>query len=316
MHNDPYAYTLEAVPNRESLKGAPDYRLQEISFQSPVKTDCPENNTAYALHHIPTRRRKGVAVLVLHGWGAREARYERGVCVRLARHGFDSCLVSLPYHMKRAPRGTSSGSYFFSTKLERSGHAFHQAIIDSRCLGDIMVEEGFRLGCFGMSMGAIVLNLLMGVDERFKAGVSILGGGNINRMIWQGMMGRGIVRFLRTKGITKRDFYEVLEDYNAFLEETRRTGEIPEPKWEWYLLDPLTYAHRNNPRRVLMFNGFFDLIIPRASVIELHRALGNPELVWLPTEHFTIAFFQTMIMRRSLAFFDEYAGELGGPNSD
>jgi pimeloyl-ACP methyl ester carboxylesterase len=310
MPQDPYAYEFEVEAKRRELKAISGYSLHEISFLSPVKTDFPENNTVYALHHIPRGTRKGLAVLVLHGWGAREARYERGVCVRLARHGFDSCLLSLPYHMKRAPRGSASGSYFFSTRLERSGHAFHQAIIDARCVGDLMVKEGLKLGCFGMSMGAIVLNLLMGVDERFVAGVSVLGGGNINRMIWQGLMGRGIVRFLRTKGITRRHFYEVLEDYSTFLEEIRRGGEIPEPKWEWYLLDPLTYAHRNNPRRVLMFNGFFDLIIPRSSVIELHRALGEPKLVWLPTEHFTAAFFQTMIMRRSLHFFDEYLGEL------
>ena len=315
MHKDPYAYTLEAQVSQNDLEGASGYRLREISFQSPVQTDSPENNTVYALHYIPTGRRKGLAVLVLHGWGARQARYEKGVCVRLARHGLDSCLLSLPYHMKRAPKGTASGSYFFSTKLERSGHALHQAIIDSRCMGDMMVSEGFSLGCFGMSMGAIVLNLLMGVDERFEVGVSVLGGGNINRMIWQGLMGRGIVRFLRAKGITKRDFYEVLEDYEVFLDEIRRTGEIPKPRWDWYLLDPLTYAHRNNPRKVLMFNGFFDPIIPRTSVVELHRALGEPELIWLPTEHFTIAFFQTMIMRRSLAFFEEHAGGLEGRKS-
>jgi hypothetical protein len=155
----------------------------------------------------------------------------------------------------------------------------------------------------------------MGVDERYAAGVSVLGGGNINRMIWQGVMGRGIVRFLHTKGITKRHFFEVLKDYDSFLEEIRRTGEIPEPKWEWYWLDPLTYAHRNNPRNVLMFNGFFDIIIPRSSVIELHRALGEPKLVWLPTGHFTIALFQTMIMKRSLDFFNEHVNTLTGEDA-
>jgi len=309
MVEDPYAYTFEGEVNRTDLGCSSDYAVQEISFQSPVKTDFIENNTVYALHHIPTGRRKGLCILVLHGWAARKAKYERAVCVSLARHGFDSCLLSLPYHMKRTPPGTSSGKYFFSPQLERSGHAFQQAIIDARCFGDIMSEQGMTLGCFGLSMGAIVLNLLMGVDERFRIGVSILGGGNISRMVWQGVMGRGIVRFLRTKGITKRHFYEVLQDYDAFLEETRRTGDIAEPKWEWYLLDPLTYAHRNSPRRVLMFNGFFDFIIPRASVVELHEALGKPKLIWLPTEHFSVAFFQSMIMKQSLDFFDNYIAE-------
>lgn len=316
MIEDPYAYTFDSRVGRVDLPGASGYRVQEISFASPVITESPENNTVRVLHYIPTRQRKGLAVLVLHGWGAREARYERGVCVRLARHGFDSCLLSLPYHMKRTPAGSASGSYFFSTKLERSGHAFRQAIIDSRCLGDMMRKDGLRLGCFGLSMGAIILNLLMGVDERFEIGVSVLGGGNINRMIWQGIMGRGIVRFLRTQGVTRRDFHEVLENYGAFLEEIRRTGKIPEPKWEWYLLDPLSYAHRNHPRKVLLFNGFFDLIIPRTSVLELHEALGKPKLVWLPSEHFTIAFFQTMIIKRSLTFFDEHMKGVRKPDEE
>ncbi|MFQ5906266.1 MAG: alpha/beta hydrolase family protein [bacterium] len=310
MAKDPYAYTFEGEVRRTDLAGGPDYTVQEVSFQSPVKTDVMENNTVYALHYTPAARRKGLCILVLHGWAARKARYEKAVCASLARHGFDSCLLSLPYHMKRTPPGTSSGKYFFSTQLERSGHAFQQAIIDARCLGDIMIEGGMTLGGFGLSMGAIILNLLMGVDERFRIGVSILGGGNVNRMIWQGAMGRNIVRFLRTKGITRHHFREVLRDYDAFLEETRRTGEIAEPRWEWYLLDPLTYAHRNSPRRLLMFNGFFDFIIPRASVVELHKALGKPKLVWLPTEHFSIAFFQGMIMNQTLDFFDRYVREV------
>lgn len=35
-------------------------------------------------------------------------------------------------------------------------------------------------------------------------------------------------------------------------------AKIPEPKWERYLLDLLTYAHRNYPRNVLMINGIFE----------------------------------------------------------
>jgi pimeloyl-ACP methyl ester carboxylesterase len=309
MLKDPYAYSLEGQVHRSPVSATSDFKTVEITFPSPVKTDFSENNTVYALHYIPLRKRKGLAIHVLHGWGAREARYEKGVCAALARNGFDSCLLSLPYHMKRTPRGAASGSHFFSTQLERSGHAFQQGVIDARCLGDLMIAEGMKLGCFGMSMGAILLHLLMGVDERFGIGVSVLGGGNINRMVWQGLMGRAIVKFLRTRGVSKRDFYEILEDYKFFLEEIARTGEIPEPKWEWYLLDPLSYAHRNRPRRVLMFNGYFDPIIPRASVIELHQALGQPKLVWLPTEHFTTAFFRGMIVRRSLAFLDQYVLE-------
>lgn len=306
MVEDPYAYKLPGDVISKHIGRGAGYSIQEISFASPIKTDIPENNTVYALHYAPECKRKGLCIEVFHGWGAREARYEKAVCVSLAREGFDSCLVSLPYHMKRTPQGTSSGRYFFSTQLERSGHAFQQAIVDARCVGDVMSERGMTLGCFGLSMGAVVLNLLMGVDERFEVGVSVLGGGNINRMIWEGLFGRSIVRFLRTKGVGKQDYYEVLEDYGGFLEEIRRTGEIPQPKWDWYLIDPLTYAHRNYPRRVLMFNAFFDLIIPRSSVVELHRALGKPKLVWLPTEHFAAVLFQGMIMKRSLQFLESH----------
>lgn len=310
MIEDPYAYTFHGEVRSEHIGRGSGYSIQEISFPSPMKTDIPENNTVYALHYTPEGNRKGLCVEVFHGWGAREARYEKAVCVSLARNGFDSCLVSLPYHMKRTPQGTSSGKYFFSTQLERSGHALRQAIVDARCLGDVMSRRGMTLGCFGLSMGAVVLNLLMGVDERFEVGVSILGGGNINRMIWQGLFGRSIVRFLRTKGIGKKDFHEVLDDYGGFLEEIRKTGEIPEPRWDWYWIDPLTYAHRNHPRRVLMFNALFDFIIPRTSVIELNRALGKPKLIWLPTEHFAVVLFQNMIMRQSLKFFDSHIEEV------
>ncbi|GAH51181.1 unnamed protein product, partial [marine sediment metagenome] len=101
------------------------------------------------------------------------------------------------------------------------------------------------------------------------------------------------------------DYLRALEEFESFLLKIRKTGSIPEPKWHWFLLDPLTYAFFNKPRKVLMINGLCDLIIPRRSVLELNRALDGLEMLWLPASHFTIYIFLPLIIAKIIQYFEK-----------
>jgi hypothetical protein len=222
----------------------------------------------------------------------------------LAQSGWDAFLFHLPYHLRRTPKGRRSGEEFFSKDLIKTQQAFRQAILDARRMADILEGDGYRIGGFGLSMGAILLNLLMGVDKRFEAGVSIVGGGDLNTILRKGWMGKWVVREPRLNG-ERWDDHEIRKEYKDFLSRIDGNGDIPEPSREWFLIDPLTFAHRNQPRKVLFFNALFDTIIPRSSVVKLAKRLGAPKPYWLPTEHFSILLFKPYLMKKSLEFFKE-----------
>ena len=294
---------FEKNHERTLLERHERYSLYEVSFPSPVQTDCSENNMVYSLHYKPNKVQREFAIVLFHGWLTRRAPIEKRISEELAEAGWNAFLLNLPYHLKRTPEGRRSGEDFFSKDLKKSHQAFRQAILDSRRLADLLQEEEYRIGGFGLSMGAILLNLLMGVDERFEAGVSIVGGGDLQTLIRKGWMGRWVVRSPQWNGLNLKDSM-VTREFRNFLCEIDRKGRIPEPSLEWFLLDPLTYAHENQPRKVLFFNGIFDPIVPRASVLKLTHRLGIRKPIWLPTEHFSILLFLPYILKKSIEFFE------------
>lgn len=307
MAEDIFAYDPQKIRfDLSPVKETGSYTLERVEYRSPLKTPYPENNRAGGLHYLPKYERRMLAIVVLHGLGVHTVQSERLVCRVLLRRGFDALLFTLPYHLERTPRGTRSGSYFFSLDRERSFDAFRQAIMDLRCLGDYLTTRGLSLGVWGTSLGGIILNTLMGVDQRYEIGISVSGGGNINRIIWEGLMGRFVRVFLKSKGVEERHYRKTLLEFRGFLEEIGERGEIPEPKWDWWLLDPLTFAHLNRPRMVLMFNGVLDLIVPRSCAVELSIALGVPEICWLPASHLTIGLFTPYLISKSLRFLEGY----------
>lgn len=310
MTADPFAYDRRMVEFRASLlKESSIYRLERVEYLSPLRSPYRENNRAYAFHWTPREGRKMLAIVVLHGLGVRVLLLERLVCRLLLRWGFDAVLFILPYHLERTPKGARSGSHFFSLDGQRSYNAFRQAVVDLRCLGDYLSGKGLSLGAWGTSLGGILLNTLMGVDDRYKVGISISAGGNINRMVWEGLMGRFVKVFLKSKGVREDHYQESLREFEDFLKRIREKGDIPEPKWEWWLLDPLTHAHLNRPRMVLMFNGLLDMIIPRLSGLELSSALEGAHICWLPAGHFTMVLFTPYIVSRGLRLLERHGVE-------
>jgi len=278
-------------------------KITRLTFLSTFTLDYPENNRVVVYHYYPFKERYNNAIVILHGWKSSSLFFENTIAYIFARFGFHSFVFILPFHFDRTPQNRKNGELFFTLDQRHSIDAYKQAVIDLLNLADILTKKGFQIGIIGTSLGAIILNTLMGIDRRFRYGVSILGGGNIHRIIWEGILGKFVVRYLKKRGITERDYEEVLKDYDTFLKEIRITGTIPIPRWDWFLLDPLTYAVFNHPRKIIMFNGIFDMIIPRRSVYELKKALGDVQIYWLPAFHFTIFLFFPFIIYKSIVFF-------------
>ncbi|MEA3432234.1 MAG: hypothetical protein U9R01_06130 [candidate division WOR-3 bacterium] len=297
-----FFYEKKPTPFKEEfIKKYKFYTLSHLSFKSPFSTDYPENNTAHLLHFIPQKRKIDFLVVTLHGWRSNRAGFMSEICRRLAESGINACLFSLPYHRERTPVGKRSGSLFFTLDPFRTFNAYRQAVIDLTVVADHFKERGFRLGGVGISIGALILNTLMGFDSRYEIGVSIVGGGDISRIVWEGLATRFVRRFVQSFGISTKHFEVLLEHQKNFLEEKRRTGKIPRTKCFWFLIDPITYASKRN---VLFINGRFDPIIPREAVLEFRESCGNPPIIWIPADHFTII-FRRYIIRRTIKFLME-----------
>jgi pimeloyl-ACP methyl ester carboxylesterase len=286
-------------------------RLARFSFPSSFPSPHPQNNTVYGLadlHFEPEVRgsrssRKGTevvprtsgtdepprtsaraALIFLHGhmmtratlfpllWYARTA----------IGAGFDAYYMNLPYHMRRAPKGTYSGQYVLNSDVPGTAMAFRQGVKDVRSL-ITWIEHTQRLPVVlaGISLGAYTACMTAVVDPRPRAVVSILGGASLARIPWDGYQAGKIRRQLRQRGVT--------------LEQLER--------W-WALLSPGNWQPRIDRERVVLLGGKYDEIVTPANVRGLWRAWGEPRLLWYPCGHVTSALYHRQVSA-DLAGFTE-----------
>ncbi len=147
-----------------------------------------------------------------------------------------------------------------------------------------------RLGMMGISLGAITASVVMEADARIKAGVLILGGGDL----------AGIID--RSKEVSLMKFRQrIMAREEIDANEFRKTAaEAFRP------IDPLTYANRLDPTRILMINGYFDQVIHRSFVKTFWEAAGRPKLIFLPTGHYSAAFLHSYLRSKTSLHFQKH----------
>jgi hypothetical protein len=84
---------------------------------------------------------------------------------------------------------------------------------------------------------------------------------------------------LRDNSISEERRRAARLEYDAYLSAVRAAEHPLEvrPAFEYFLFDPLTYAHHIGNRHILMINAALDPIVPRAAARSLWEGLGRPQ---------------------------------------
>jgi hypothetical protein len=252
------------------------YSVQRVWMSSPRPSGRPQNDRFPVEHYVP-QGGAAAAVIVLPIWRGGVLLGERIVAAHLATRGYEAAILPLPWQFQRAEPGVGSGSWTVSGDLDRTKAAMEQALADVRALTDWLraraeVRDG-NVGVLGISLGAHVAAGAYQLDERLRAAVIVMAGGDPASMVWAASKEtRGIKRELVARGVTLENLREMLRP----LDPAAALGPQPYPGF---------------PRHggVLMVNGTRDTVIPPANARILHRALGEPEIVWLPVDHYSMA---------------------------
>lgn len=242
--------------------------VTEIAFPSPVKTRWAENNTAYGYHLRLGDGRPHPSFVILHGWGRKSLAVERWrIGLRLARHGIESLFLVMPFHLRRAPKGSWSGEFMISGDVVRTAESFQQTVVEVRAILPWLRERSPRVGFLGMSLGGIIGHLAMCV-ERFDAGVTLLASGNSAGVTWEGRLTRYVRRDIERAGISREQLEKI-----------------------WSVTNPTLLARHHRTPRLMMLAGRYDEIVPPKFTVELWEALGRPPLRWYPCAHYSAFFF-------------------------
>ncbi len=267
------------APRIGSVKRRGTYTVRRLTFSSVLH--APGVEPVEAFLYLPNEGKRFPLVLLLPITSGDY--FSKGFAVYFAEQGY-ACV-------RFRSQGDIGRLYGSPVSLALFRDLLRARVIDARRVLDWTLQrqeiDPDRIALVGLSHGALVGSLVAAVEPRIRATALLLGGGDLAAIIrdsHQHSLERLRDKVLADEGLTRQSFHSwaapTLED-----------------------VDPLTYAPLVSPREILMINARFDRVIPRPNVESLWRAFGRPELVWLPTGHYTAGLLTSYARHKIAAHF-------------
>jgi hypothetical protein len=256
-----------------------DYQLKEgrLTFTSPVRSLCPENDTAHALW-FPAPKDRGRALVVLPQWNC-GAHAHVGLAKLLNRFGISALRMTMAYHAERMPVELERADYHLSSNIGRTIHASRQSVIDTRACLDWLGQQGYaRVGILGTSLGSCIGFIATAHDPRVRVGIFNHVSMYFSDVVWTGLSTQNV----------RQGFADTVSQ-----DDLRRY---------WSVISPASYLRRlqgRNLQSLLIWARHDSTFLPKYSqqVVQSFRELKLAhEVFTLPCGHYTTGQFPFNLM--------------------
>ncbi len=299
---NPYDYhSSEPCFNLQLKETTSKWLRYAVDFPTAHPTQYEENNTAYGEYFQPVGVDHAPLAILIHGWGDRGVIPCKFFAPALAKRGIACFILYLVFHSSRMPEVIKSRLPLLTPDEWFEGYQI--SVIEIRQIIDWAgkrqeINEN-QIGVVGLSLGGFVSSIAMGIDERIKAGVFLISGGNAERITWN----------TRNKAIieghtcAETECHEIHSHYPQYLAEVAEKGfENVTPLIGCFQTDPLTFAPSLRQRPILMINALWDDYIPRQATLDFWEACDKPTILWLPGTHVTVWLWYPIIQQRTAGF--------------
>ena len=265
-----------SLPEHDSTVWRHDGNI--LSWNSPLKTTYPENNTARS-HLFDIKEPAGApTIILLHAlMSANDFGYRR-IAARFNRRGWNVLFPHLPHHYSRTPKGLANGSLAITSDLVRNAETLRQAVIELRQLIDWARRRGsHRIALLGTSYGAWVTALTLSLETTDFA-ILLQPVANVGHATFGSPASRTMASLLRKNGIQSDAI-----DRHAHLSSPLYTGTV------------------TRSDRITVIGGKHDRLSPPESLKKLCAVWGGARYLEVDQGHFGYD-----AMRCALAEADRY----------
>lgn len=222
------------------------YQIYAVAYTSV------HNKRVTGLLSVPSNPKPQPVVILLHGLGDRKTvDYIEAGHDHYIRDGYAVLRIDIDNHGDRKEHDydfdLTDGYRYWTRDLVT------QTVFDLRRGIDFLETrtdvDASRIGYYGISLGGVIGTIFCGVDERVKAPVIALAGGNLSLMF----------------------------GLDAFSEDTKDFFSI---------IDPINFVEKISPRPLLMINSENDEVIaPITSKLLFKKADEPKKIIWYPSKH-------------------------------
>jgi len=182
---NPYSYNAINNGNAFNFKDENSLWLHySLEVPTAQKLKYLGENSIKGEYYYPKGFQKAPLAILVHGMGSRSVIPCKLLARTLAKKGIASFILYLVFHQNRIP-DSLKGKYP-SLSAEEWFESYQLSVVDIR---QIIDWAGYRkeiaqnkISVVGISLGGIISAIAMGLDERIKAGVFIVTGGNSDKI--------------------------------------------------------------------------------------------------------------------------------------
>lgn len=244
--------------------------IHDLKWTSGIKTDSPENNTAYA-HYFPVKDNKKSAVLILPHWNAKAGTYF-DLAKMFNRVGISALRLTLPYHEKRNPPELERADYLVAPNVGQTLQSLRQAVVDTRSAVAWLKRQGYeKVGLVGTSIGSCVGFFAFVHDLQIDAGCFNHVSGYVADVVWNGLSTHHV-----KEGIGKNVSLDELREY-------------------WLPISPMAYMDKLaslSPRPQRYIYTLYDLTFPLDLSRQMLKAIRESgikhDAISIPCGHYTL----------------------------
>jgi dienelactone hydrolase len=260
-----FSYRMEQIEDLP-LSGL---TIHHLTFPSPVRSDCKENDTVHAEYYRPRGKGPFPCVIVLD-ITAGDQSLSRFIATHLAQNNIGGLFVQMAYYGPRRPAG--SKLRLLSPDFKRTTEGIRQTVLDLRRATAWMESrreiDATRLGIMGTSLGSFVSALTGEMESKLRRVAVLLGGGGFVDAYWDDPRAKSFRKVWQALGGTKESAARLVAP-----------------------IDPITCAANLKDRRFLILAAKRDDIVPPQMAEALWKATGKQKIVWYDCTHYGAAFY-------------------------
>lgn len=275
------------------FKGA-NYRCSYIRYDSLYKNPAPGTKLVELYNFQPKGEIKASS-LVLHGLGSRNIRFLLWLGPHLASAGVNTTILILPGNYTRVENNSVSGKSYLYPNMEIMYQFWEHAVIDTLTTVDLLEDINLwkkNSILTGYCLGGMISAIVSAIDDRIAHTLFMTTGGHIPHIL-HGSPATAFVRRLFQKGDyssydldNKEKLYKIYDEQfpivqNMSLSELWENDDIH----PLFKIDPMSYAHFLNMKKVTFIDAFFDSTLPIQSRKALYQEMEGSKRRILPISH-------------------------------
>ena len=274
-----------------------------VQWKSALDTGYPETDIVQGEFFLPRTGQKPPLAILVHGLGDYSVTPCKLLAASLLKKGFASFVPYLIIHSKRIPESMRERMPYLTP--DEWFKTYQVSVVDILQIVDWVYTreelDSQRIVTMGISFGGGVSSIAMGIDNRIKAGVFIVSGGNQNKMSWLSKDSSYREKYPRSE----EEHLKIQHSYSEYLEKVSEHGfENVSTENNSFLTDPMTFAGKLKGRPIFMINALQDKYFPKEAVIDFWQALGEPPIRWIDSGHSSLWLHYPSIRRDIVDFLE------------